>query len=809
MIHAFQKLFNKDLKNLRSFQQRAHKIATGSVIPIAPSLRTNLANADEFDSALAHVVCQVKKVTNMTPYECQLVGVMGLVGGHISQMQTGEGKTLVAAMAAVLMAASGRSVHLMTVNDYLVERDAEFTRPLAATYGIEVGALTNDMPYDYKRTIYRQSKILYGTPSTFAFDYLRDGMIFDLNDRIQSGPLDVAIIDEVDAILIDEARVPMILSGEREVSTDLLNYLLTLLSNLSVETCRKDELPTVGSEVAYLKDDNSVLLTEKGYRTLEELLVKDDLIKAPGDLYRSNELALLPQIENCLKALYVFREGKEYIVEGGKVVIINSATGRLERDRRWGDGQHQAIEAKEGVEVKPSTYTQSKITMQAFSRLYDHVCGMTGTAITDAAEFKATFNLSVLEVPPHRPNQKLRLDDQLYMTKAAKNKAILTDVQDCQERGQPVLVGVSTLEEGEALSRELEQAGISHNLLTARSHEREAEIIANAGRPGAVTVATNMAGRGTDILLGGQKPESPDEHRNWEGHRNKVIDAGGLKVLGTARHDSRRIDLQLEGRAGRQGDPGVTVFYLSLEDRLFDQINTGPLQLMFNLMGTGESESMSDPRVNRAIEKAQGVIQGKYRDQRIGLERTDQVDENQRLVMRNVRQHWLEAETPMAEFLPLIKGWVSETVTRFGFDRLDGIQEDQEGLQEYLLSTLGVQFRFEELMRDFPDTAGDKMRQVLEGFFVDQILYERGDDQSRHAMLAAIDAEWASQIELLPELYRGVQWRSMAQQKPEQEYAREAFDSFHVMMKNITERSVSILVHNFIDQYQQSDSAAA
>lgn len=797
-----KKLFSRLLKHSRTldgFNARAQSICSGKVAPRDPSQGVNLSSIAEVDGALAHVAITSQHELGLSPYPVQIVGALALIEGHIAQMQTGEGKTLVAGLASIVMACAGRTVHLMTVNDYLVERDAGFLAPLASKYSLNVGALVDSLGHDGRIACYRDSNIIYGTASAFAFDYLRDGRAYSVDDQVQQRSFDVAIFDEADAILIDEARVPMILSGEDQSNSSRLGDLIKWLPEMSSKYCSLSDIGNGEEQVAIAKETNRAFVQESGYRWLEQVLVNEGLIDSPAELYSSSNRSLLADIDNCLQAIHCYRNGRDYIVKDGNVVIINASTGRMEPGRRWSDGLHQAVEAKEGVEIKPDNVTQARITMQSFARLYPHLAGMTGTAETDGPEFYSTYGLSVLVVPPHRPNQKIIESDRLFLKESDKHTAIIKDIKGCIKRGQPVLIGVPSLEKGEQLSSVLSRDGICHEFLSAKSHEREAEIISNAGRSGAVTIATNMAGRGTDIILGGRDIAGDTS----SGARAHVSSLGGLRVIGTERHDSRRIDLQLQGRSGRQGDPGSTVFYLSLDDDLFKHMDTRALAFMFKAMDADASSGLSHRSVDKAIERAQGLVQGRYRDQRISLESVDRIDEGQRLAVASIRQRWLEEDDPERHFKAMVKDWIESVCESHLFDRHVNDADILRSISSDVEKVLNVSFD----LSDISFTSGvvgvkESIVSSICDFFNEQVMSENASYLSKAVVLMAIDEGWSDHLATLPAIFRSVQFRSFAQKKPELEYAKEADEYFKSMLSGILERSIAIAAETYLDRLE-------
>lgn len=785
---------------LKALASRAENISKGTVSgPSSSPSPVDLSNPDQVDAALSLVAVKAEATLGLKPYTVQLQGALALIEGNVAEMHTGEGKTLVAALAATVMAMAGRRVHIMTVNDYLVGRDAEFTAHLAAEFGRKVFSITDNMSSEAKAEAYAFGHILYGTPSSFAFDYLRDGVAGCLGDTKQVHGLDVAIIDEVDSILIDEARLPMILSGPDNTEVDQLPDIISLLRSFRCERGHSSKLPESASDVFYMTNEKRAIMLESGFRLLEQHLVESGIIKNPMDLYSHDRSGLMADVDNCLQAIFHYRNGRDYIVVDGKVVMVNPSTGRMEKGRRWSGGLHQAIEAFEGVEIKADSRAQSKITMQSFARLYSHLSGMTGTASADALELQGTYGLNVLPIPPNKPSRKVSDRDRLFFRQEDKDAAILKDAEGCLMRGQPILVGVPSLEEGERLSLLFTKQGINHNLLTAKSHEREAEIISEAGKFGAVTIATNMAGRGTDIILGGPVPEEASLKDSWLAERSHIDRLGGLRVIGTARNDSRRIDLQLQGRAGRQGERGSTAFYLSLDDQLFAHIDGFTKNFLTQAIRSCGGEGLSHQNVDRSIFKAQGLVQGRFRDSRIAIEKVDSMDENQRLAFRSVRESWRDHPEPEKHLLTVAISDLQQNLKKLLKMQMLSFNDAVERLRSDLISSWHFEFDFtsacEEKDADaFANSVVREVHSALSG----HIFTENNREIIRRVMLSIMDEFWCDHIEMAAHLNRCVQWRTMAQKKPEQEYSREIHDIFSAMMQKIPLEAVDLSIQEVL-----------
>ena len=627
---------------------------------VGPRLKQRVASGESLDEILPECFAAVREAArrfgNMRHFDVQLVGGIALHEGRIAEMRTGEGKTLVATLPAVLNSLSGANVHIVTVNDYLARRDAEWMEPIYCGVGVDVGVIQSGQPTKEKRMAYA-ADITYGTNNEFGFDYLRDNMAFSAAERVQRG-LRYAIVDEVDSILIDEARTPLIISGPTERSTELyvrMNEIAPKLKRQIGGTSDEDEVIEEGDFIIDEKN-RQVDLTERGHVLVEKRLISLGLLQEDDSLYGAHNLALLHHVHTALKAHVLFKRDVEYIVQNGQVVIVDEHTGRTMLGRRWSDGIHQAVEAKEGVPIQQESQTLASTTFQNYFRLFDKLAGMTGTADTEAFEFKQIYGLDVVVVPTHMPMVREDHNDLVFCTTDEKYSAIVEDTLDCRGRGQPVLVGTVSIESSERLSRELNRCKIPHNVLNAKQHEREAEVVAQAGRKGSVTIATNMAGRGTDIVLGGnpkvlfESPEVKPEDRErgrlaWQQEHNEVLEAGGLHIIGTERHESRRIDNQLRGRSGRQGDPGSSAFYLSLEDNLMRIFLSPRMREMFRSLAGDSGEAISHRSLDKSIERAQRKVEGHNFDVRKNLLEFDDVANDQRQVIYSQRNELMESES--------------------------------------------------------------------------------------------------------------------------------------------------------------------
>ncbi|HNL79888.1 MAG TPA: preprotein translocase subunit SecA, partial [Agitococcus sp.] len=746
----------------------------------------------------AFAVCReaAHRVMGMRHYDVQLIGGMTLHEGRIAEMRTGEGKTLMATLASYLNTLSGQGVHVVTVNDYLASRDAELNRPLFEFLGLKVGVIRSMQPTSEKHDAYL-ADITYGTNNEFGFDFLRDNMAFSLQEKHQRG-LSFAIIDEVDSILIDEARTPLIISGASEGSSQLYAAIDVIPAQL---TRQKEEGKPDGSDYWVDEKHRSIELTETGYENVENLLVQMGLLAEGESLYSASKLGLLHHVMSALKAHVLFQKNVHYIIQDNEIVIVDEHTGRTMPGRRWSEGLHQAIEAKEGVEIQKENQTLATTTFQNYFRLYQKLSGMTGTADTEAPEFHQIYGLDVVVIPTHRPMIRKDLEDLIYLSQEEKFEAIIRDIKDCMEKGAPVLVGTATIETSEYLSRLLQQEKIPHQVLNAKFHAQEAEIIAQAGRPRAVTIATNMAGRGTDIVLGGnwkallaQIPNPTEEQVEalkiqWQKDHEAVLASGGLHIIGTERHESRRIDNQLRGRAGRQGDPGLSRFYLSLEDDLMRIFASDRVRNMMRSLGMQKGEAIEHRWVTRSIEGAQRKVEARNFDIRKNLLKYDDVANEQRRVIYHQRDEVLASESLATMVEDMYEEVVGTVVTEFIPPQSIEDQWDIAGLEKALATDfkmdvpvkawLDADDRLEEngLRAKIGQAARDAYRQTR---------IKMGDDIANmiehQIMLQVLDRHWKEHLAAMDYLRQGIHLRGYAQKNPEQEYKREAFQLFQQLL---------------------------
>ena len=754
--------------------------------------------AELIPEAFALVREASRRKLGMRHFDVQMIGGLALNAGKIAEMRTGEGKTLMSTLPAYLNALSGEGVHVVTVNEYLAQRDSEWMGPVYRFLGLSVGVIKNAQTSEEKRAAYA-CDITYGTNNEFGFDYLRDNLAFRLEDRVQR-KLSFAIIDEVDSILIDEARTPLIISGPAEESTELYIKINALIPRL----VRQKEENGPG-DYAVDEKTKQATLTEDGHAKVEELMAEIGLLRDGESLYDATNIRLMHHLNAALRAHSLYRRDVEYIVRGGEVIIVDEFTGRTMQGRRWSDGLHQAVEAKEGVKVREENQTVASITFQNYFRLYTKLSGMTGTADTEAFEFQQIYNLEVVVIPTHKPMIRSDKSDLVFLSEADKFQAILEDIQDCVKRGQPTLVGTTSIETSERLAKLLVAANIKHEVLNAKQHEREAHIVAEAGRPAAVTIATNMAGRGTDIVLGGSPQAQIDAIENpsatdleqireqWQQRHEQVVQAGGLHIIGTERHESRRIDNQLRGRSGRQGDPGSSRFYLSLEDNLM-RIFGDPTRMktLMTRVGMKAGEAIESGMLTRQIERAQRRVEQHNFDARKQLLEYDDVANDQRRVIYQQRTDLMSAE----DVAEAILGIREEVVERLVDEHLPGgLPEEQwdiAGLSAAIERDFGTQLPISEWVKAEEAGDGSSLKKKIEtalGAAYDLKRASIGEEMMRYiekqVMLQTLDQHWREHLAAMDYMRQGIYLRSYAQKNPKQEYKREAFELFSAMLDRI------------------------
>jgi len=778
--------------------------------------KARLEKGETLDQILpeAFAVCREagKRVMGMRHFDVQLIGGMTLHEGRIAEMRTGEGKTLVATLAVYLNALAGKGVHVVTVNDYLARRDANWMRPLYEFLGLTVGIVTPFQPPEEKRAAYA-ADITYGTNNEFGFDYLRDNMAFSLQEKNQR-ELNFAVIDEVDSILIDEARTPLIISGQAEDSSKLYQQINQLIPRLKQHIEEEEGVVTQEGHFSIDEKTRQVELNEQGHQYIEELLTAAGLLAEGESLYSAHNLGLLTHVYAGLRAHKLFHRNVEYIVQNNQVLLIDEHTGRTMPGRRLSEGLHQAIEAKEGLQIQPESQTLASTTFQNYFRLYKKLAGMTGTADTEAFEFQQIYNLPVVVIPTNKPLARKDFNDLVYLTQEEKFAAIIADIKECREQGRPVLVGTATIETSEYVSRLLEKEGIEHKVLNAKHHDKEAEIIAQAGRPGAVTIATNMAGRGTDILLGGNWEvevaalDNPSDEQvaqikaDWQKRHQAVLEAGGLHVIASERHESRRIDNQLRGRAGRQGDAGSSRFYLSLEDSLMRIFASDRVKNFMKALGMESGEAIEHRMVTNAIEKAQRKVEGRNFDMRKQLLEYDDVANEQRKVIYHMRNSLLAAEE------------IGETIAEFRREALDHAvsqhippqslpeQWDIAGLEAVLYSDFGTRLPVQQWLDEDEKLYEETLRErILEALVAAYHEKEElaGDEALRtfekQIVLRVLDDLWKDHLSTMDHLRHGIHLRGYAQKNPKQEYKRESFALFQELLESIKRDSIRVLSH--------------
>jgi len=803
------KAMRKIVAQINDFEPALQSLTDEQLKAKTDEFRQRLEQGEELDIILPEAFAVVReagqRILGMRHYDVQMIGGMVLHEGKISEMRTGEGKTLMSTLPAYLNALTGKGVHVITVNDYLATRDAGWMGKLYNFLGMSVGVIVSDMPYEEKQKAYN-ADITYGTNNEFGFDYLRDNMAFSSEEQFQRGQ-HFAIIDEVDSILIDEARTPLIISGPAEDSSEHYYKINELVPKLV-----KQEEEDGPGDYKVEEKDKQIFLTEEGHQHVEELLTEIGLLAEDASLYDVSNINLLHHINAGLRAHVLFQIDVDYIITDNEIVIVDEFTGRTMPGRRWSDGLHQAVEAKEGVPIQQENQTLASITFQNYFRLYEKLSGMTGTADTEAYEFQQIYSLEVTVIPTHRDMVRDDRVDQVFLTMNEKFSAIIEDILSCQKNEQPVLVGTSSIEVSELLSGLLKKAKIKHEVLNAKQHEREAEIVAQAGQPGAITIATNMAGRGTDIVLGGNFDSEiaalnkPDEatitkrKAAWQERHNKVVEAGGLHIIGTERNESRRVDNQLRGRAGRQGDKGSSRFYLSLEDNLMRIFASERVSGLMQRLGMAEGEAIEHPWVSKAIENAQRKVEGHNFDMRKQLLEYDDVANDQRKVIYTQRNE-LMSLNDISDSIEAIRGDVVNNIINT-YVPPQSIEEqwDLAGLEENIEGEFGVQADVRAWLEADSSLHEESLREKI----LDSIVkaykekeQEASSETMRHiekaVMLQVLDTQWKEHLAMMDQLRQGIHLRGYAQKNPKQEYKRESFEMFTEMLDRIKHEVVTIL----------------
>ena len=831
--HALKKLFGdrnqrllrnigKTVERINALEPAMAALSDGELAAKTAEFRARIQDEkkpERKDDLLPEAFAVVREASvralGMRHFDVQLLGGIVLNSGKIAEMKTGEGKTLVATLPAYLNAVAGVPVHIVTVNDYLARRDAEWMGKIYEFLGLRVGVVVSGQDGAEKREAYR-SDIVYGTNNEFGFDYLRDNMAFTAAERVQNG-LGFAVVDEVDSILIDEARTPLIISGPAEESTALYERINKIAPRLKRQRGEGE-----GERGDFTIDEKTrqVSLTEQGHEVAERMLVDEDLLPEGGSLYEIGNIGLMHHVYAALRAHNLFQKDVAYIVRDGRIVIIDEFTGRMMAGRRWSDGLHQAVEAKEGVEIQQENQTLASITFQNYFRLYQTLSGMTGTADTEAPEFMQIYRLEVVVIPPNRPMVRADEPDLVYRVESEKFRAIIDAVAERRGNGQPVLVGTASIESSERLSQMLREGGIAHKVLNAKHHEQEAQIIAEAGRPGTVTIATHMAGRGTDIVLGGNleielagiedEAEAEKARAAWRERNRRVIEAGGLHVLGTERNESRRVDNQLRGRCGRQGDPGSSRYYLSLEDNLMRIFGSERIKGLMQKLGMEEGEAIEHPWVTRAIANAQMKVEGHNFDMRKQLLEYDDVANEQRKVIYAQRDALMESDD-ISEHIryardEALEGLIARCIPPQSLEE----QWDVPGLERDLESEFGLKLPVEEWLKQDGALHEETLRAKIGGEMgaMLEAKEERvGAEAMRHfekaVMLKVLDEQWKEHLSNMDHLRQGIHLRGYAQKNPKQEYKREAFEMFTALLENVKHQVVSTLARFHIPSEQE------
>lgn len=816
----------KTVMDVNAFEAQMQSLSDEQLGAKTAEFKSRLAEGETLDSLLPEAFAVVREASVRTlglrHFDTQLIGGMVLHEGNIAEMRTGEGKTLVATLPAYLNAIDGSGVHVVTVNDYLARRDSQWMTPVFNFLGMQVGVIYPDMPHAEKQAAY-QADILYGTNNEFGFDYLRDNMAFSLQDKVQR-ELNFAIVDEVDSILIDEARTPLIISGAAEDSSELYIKVNKLIPQLTIQKEEGD-----GGDYTIDEKQKQAHLSEEGHQRIEDLLMKEGLLDQGESLYHASNIMLMHHVNAALKANTMFHRDVDYIVQNNQVVIVDEHTGRTMPGRRWSDGLHQAVEAKENVSIQNENQTLASITFQNFFRLYNKLSGMTGTADTEAYEFQQIYNLEVVVIPTNKKMSRTDESDLIYLTQPDKYQAIIEDVRVCVENKQPVLVGTASIEASELLSALLTKASIKHQVLNAKFHEKEAQIIAEAGRPGAVTIATNMAGRGTDILLGGclsaelaALPEDASDavreatKADWQKRHDEVLDAGGLRIIGSERHESRRIDNQLRGRAGRQGDAGSSRFYLSLDDNLMRIFASERVASMMRRLGMKPGEPIEHSLVTKAIENAQRKLEGHHFDVRKQLLGYDNVANDQRKVIYSQRAAIMEMLDPSepvnAMREEVIKGLVDNYIPPQSLED----QWDVATLSQILADDFKLKAPIQEWIDADHAILPEQLKEKIDALCDEQfqakaanIGQEMFAQFEKSVILQTMDNQWREHLAAMDHLRQGIHLRGYAQKDPKQEFKREAFTLFTSMLDDLKYDIIKLISSVEVANEQDVDALEA
>jgi preprotein translocase subunit SecA len=814
----------RDVVHINELEPAVSKLTDAELRAKTDEFKARLGEGQDLEALLHEAFAVVreaaKRTLDMRHFDVQLIGGMVLHEGKIAEMRTGEGKTLVATLTAYLNALPGKGVHIVTVNDYLARRDAEWMGKIYNFLGMSVGVVVSHQPPEEKREAYA-ADITYGTNNEFGFDYLRDNMAFRADERFQRA-LTLAIVDEVDSILIDEARTPLIISGPAEESTDLYRKINAIIPKLE-----KQETEDGPGDYTIDEKTKQAFLTESGHEHVEKLMTQTGLLEAGSNLYDVTNIMLLHHLNAGLRAHSLYHREVDYIVKDNEVVIIDEFTGRMMQGRRWSEGLHQAIEAKEGVPIQNENQTLASITFQNYFRLYKKLAGMTGTADTEAYEFQQIYGLEVVVIPTHKTMIREDLGDLVYRTAAEKRHAIHEDIKYCHERGQPVLVGTTSIESSEQLSGMLQRAEIAHQVLNAKQHEREAQIVAHAGRPGTVTIATNMAGRGTDIVLGGNLEKELEAigddqekrlqtRQDWQQRHDHVVSVGGLHVIGTERHESRRVDNQLRGRSGRQGDPGSSRFYLSLEDNLMRIFGSDRVSGLMQKLGMGEGEAIEHRWVTRAIENAQRKVEARNFDIRKQLLEYDDVANEQRKFIYAQRNNLMEFDDISENIATIrrevVNGIIDQSIPPGSLEE----QWNVPVLEESLDHEFGVQLPIARWLQEDAGLEEEKLREKIVSELGQRYTEKSaayGPEVMRYlekaVMLEVLDRHWKDHLAAMDHLRQGIHLRGYAQKNPKEEYKREAFQLFSDMLDAIKHEVIRLLTRIRIQTVEDVDALEA
>jgi len=839
------KQYRRVVEQINALEPQLETLSDDQLRAKTQEFKDRVAKGEALDALLPEAFAVVregsKRVMKMRHFDVQLVGGMALHNGKIAEMRTGEGKTLTATLPVYLNALTGKGVHVVTVNDYLANRDAQWMGKLYNFLGLSVGVNLPQMPRDLKQAAYR-SDITYGTNNEFGFDYLRDNMVYETGDRVQRG-LQFAIVDEVDSILIDEARTPLIISGQAEDHTDLyiaMNRVAPMLTKQEGEADpRTGEGVTKPGDFTVDEKTHQVYLTEQGHENAERILFGLGLIPEGASLYDPANITLMHHLYAALRAKYLYHRDQHYVVQPGEdgrpeVVIVDEFTGRLMSGRRWSDGLHQAVEAKEGVPIQPENQTLASITFQNYFRLYGKLGGMTGTADTEAYEFQEIYGLETVVIPPNKPSRRDDQLDRVYKTTREKYEAAIQDIKECHERGQPVLVGTTSIENSEIIDQLLTQVGLPHQVLNAKQHAREADIVAQAGRPKMITIATNMAGRGTDIVLGGnvekaiealEADESIDpaskEQRiaemraAWQKEHEFVVQQGGLRIIATERHESRRIDNQLRGRSGRQGDPGSSRFYLSLDDPLMRIFAGDRVKAIMDRLKMPDGEAIEAGIVTRSIESAQRKVEARNFDIRKQLLEYDDVANDQRKVIYQQRNDIMEAADLAAQISALREGCFTDLVRQYVPAESVEEQWDLASLERTLADDWGIELGLQKQVQESSAITDEDILEMVikasnEAFErkVAEIGPQNFTQFERVVLLQSIDTHWREHLSALDYLRQGIHLRGYAQKQPKQEYKREAFELFGQLLDSVKNEVTKVLMTVRVQSSEQLDQAA-